>query len=60
MTPRSKAVLEEQIQARYAGEDRPNYIEPEKFHDRTTGFVNESTDQPFYLYHKNRYSEYNR
>lgn len=54
-----KPSQEEMTQARYAGDGRPNYEEtqlrsPEKWVD----MANEGPAQPYYMYHKDRYSEY--
>lgn len=53
-----KPTQKEMMQARYAGDGRPNYEESQRFTERTTDMANEGRDQPTYLYHKDRYSEY--
>jgi hypothetical protein len=55
-----KPSQEAMMQARYAGDGRPNYEEAKKFPERYTDFSNEGPEQPTYLYHKDRYSEYRR
>lgn len=50
-----KPSQEEMMQARYAGDGRPNYEEMTRTPDN---FVAGDHSQPYYLYHKDRYSEY--
>jgi len=53
-----KPTKEDMMQARYAGDGRPNYEETQRFPTRWTDMVNEGPEQPYYMYHKDRYSEY--
>ena len=60
MSTYPKPTQEEMMQARYAGDGRPNYETAKKFPERYTDMANQGPDQPTYLYHKDRYSEYQR
>lgn len=49
-----KPTQEEMMQPRYAGDGRPNYEEPQKL---PNNFVSGDRSQPYYMYHKDRYTE---
>jgi hypothetical protein len=57
MSEYQKPSQEEMMQARYAGDGRPNYEETQRTPDN---FVAGDRSQPYYMYHKDRYSEYRR
>ena len=60
MSAYPKPTQQEMTQARYAGDGRPNYEQPKHFPERYSDFTNEGPEQPVYMYHKERYSEYQR
>lgn len=53
-----KPSQEEMMQARYAGDGRPNYEEGKEFPPKWTDMANDGPGEPMYMYHKDRYSEY--
>lgn len=53
-----KPSQEEMNQARYAGQGRPNYEENQRVPPNYADMTNEGRGQPYYMYHKDRYSEY--